>query len=251
MQALVGISFTLLIGVSLVVGTRLLLLARRTGELPERALGANLVIVMGIAYPGMILMELDLGWPLAVERTVMVGLNAVLNAGFLLFFVFTARVFRPGVRWAQWVVAVAAALFVVHVGLVAHTLFTVLDPVEARIAVTPTGLISLGTALVGFAWSSFEAFSHWDRLRRRERLGLVDPVVCDRIWLWAMMATASLAGACANWVYLMLGIDVLVTPSAMLITALTGLLQGIFLWLTFMPPAIYLAHVRRRVSAEA
>lgn len=115
----------------------------------------------------------------------------------------------------------------------------------------PLGLISLGTALLGYAWSSFEAFAHWNRLRRRQRLGLVDPVLCDRIWLWAMMSAASLAGACANWIYVMLGIDVLVTPSAMLITSLTGLLQGIFLWLTFMPPAFYLAHVRRRASAEA
>ncbi len=251
MQALAGVSFTLLIGVSLVVGVRMLALAARTREVPEWALGANLVLVMGVAYPGMILLESDLGWSLGVQRALMIGLNLTINTGFLLLFVFTAHVFRPGVRWAHWLIAAAACAFIVHVSLVAHILYTAEDLAASRPAATQAGLISLGTASIGYAWSGFEAFAHWNRLRRRERLGLIDPVLRDRMWLWAMMITASLLGAAANWVYLLLGIDVLVTPSAMLITSLTGLAQGVFLWLTFMPPAAYVAWVRRRAEPAA
>lgn len=251
MQALAGISFVGLIAVSLVVGVRMLRLARRTHALPERALGANLVLVMGIAYPGMIVLEADLGWSIGVQRAVMVGLNVVLNTGFLMLFVFTAHVFRPRLAWSRWLVVVAASLFVLHVSLVAHALYGSDDIAAVRPIVTRYGLIALGTACAAYAWSSAEAFMHWGRLRRQQKLGLVDPVVCDRMWLWAMMSMASVSGALANGVYLALGIDVLVTPSAMLITSLTGLAQGVFLWLTFLPPAAYLRAVRARAGSPA
>ncbi len=236
MQVIAGISFTLLIGVSLVVGVRMLWLSRRTRELAEWALGASLVLVMGVAYPGMILLEGDLGWSLDAQRRVMIGLNATLNTGFLLIFVFTAHVFRPGVAWARWLIAAAGCLLVLHVAIVSQILHSASDLAASRPAATRAGLIAIGTAAVGYAWSSFEAFAHWGRLRRRMRLGLVDPVLCDRMWLWAMMAGSTLAGAVANAIYLVLGIDVLVTPSAMLITSLTGLAQGVFLWRTCESP---------------
>jgi len=251
MQALAGISFVALIGASLVVGVRLLWLARRTRELPEWVLGANLVLVMGIAYPGMIVTEADLGWSLAAQRAVMVAMNVVINTGFFLLFVFTASVFRPGAAWTKWLLAMAASLFVVHIMLVTDILYSFDDLAEGRPAANRTGLISLGTAAVGYAWSSIEAFMHWGRLRRREKIGLVDPVLCNRMWLWAMMSVSSFAGALATWVYLVLGIDVLVTPSAMLIVSLTGLGQGLFLWLTFLPPAAYVGFVRGRAAPSA
>jgi len=251
MQAIAGISFVVLIGVSLAVGTRMLMLARRTRRLPEWALGLNLVLVMGVAYPGMILLEADLGWSVDVQRTTMILLNAVLNAGFFLLFVFTASVFRPGASWTRGVLAVAALLFVLHVVLVGRALMSVDDLALVRPVVTRLGLVALSTATAGYAWSTAEALAHWGRLRRRQKLGLVDPVLCDRMWLWAMMTGASLAGATANGVYLALGIDVLVTPSAMFVTSMTGLVQGIFLWLTFLPPAAYLAWVQRRASGAS
>lgn len=251
MQIIAGISFVGLIGASLVVGARLLALARRTRQAPEWALGTNLVLVMGVAYPGMIAMEADLGWSLAVERAAMVGLNVVLNTGFLLIFLFTAHVFRPRAAWTRWVLAAVAGLLVLHVVLVGRTLYAVSDLAEGRLETTRYGLIALGTAAAGYAWTGLEAFAHWRRLRRRRRLGLVDPVLCNRMWLFAMMATMTVAGALANAIYLVMGVDVLVTPSAMLITSLTGLGQGVFLWLTFVPPSPYVAFVRRRAAADA
>jgi hypothetical protein len=249
MQALAGVSFLGLIIVSLVVGTRLLLLARRTRELPELVLGLSLVIVMGLAYPGMVLIDIDLGLSSATQRGVMFGLNALLDLGFLLLFVFTARVFRAGNGAARLMVAVAAATFVVHLWLVGTTLHASADLAAGRAATTIYGLLSLGTAAVGYAWSGCEALAHWRRLLRRRRLGLVDPVLCNRMWLWTMMSFSSLLGALATSVYLVLGIDVLTRPDAMFITAITGLGQGLFLWLTFLPPRAYRSLVLRRASS--
>ena len=251
MQALAGISFLCLIGASLLVGTRLLLLARRTRQLPETVLGLSLVVTMGIAYPGMILLEADLGWSSATQRAVMLALNVLIDAGFLLLFVFTATVFRPGAAIGKAAIAAAATAFLVHLVLVARVLSAAADLEAARAATTGIGMLALGTASLGYAWSGTESFTHWRRLVRQQRLGLVDPVLCDRMWLWSMMSLASLAGSAANMIYLGLGIDVLTRPDAMFITSLTGLAQGVFLWLTFLPPAFYRATIARRAAQAA
>lgn len=251
MQALAGISFVALIGMSLTVGTRLLLLARRTREWPEWALGTSLVLVMGVAYPGMILLEADLGWRVDVERALMIAFNAAMNVGFLLLYVFTARVFRPTARWPRALVGLAASTFATHLILVAIALGSTDDLSSVRLEVTRYGLLSLVPASAAYVWSGLEAMAHWRVLRRRERLGLVDPVLCDRMWLWSMLAASSVAGSTVTGVYLVLGIDVLTSPSAMLITSITGLAQGFFMWLTFLPPAAYVAFVRRRAGSPA
>lgn len=248
MQALAGISFVCLIGMSLTVGARLLMLARRTRELPEWALGISLTLTMGVAYPGMVLLEADLGWSVDVERALMVFFNAALNIGFFMLYVFTARVFRPKAGWPLCLLATAAAAFLLHLWLVTGALYSTDDVEVVRLELTRYGLLALVTAAAGYAWSGIESASHWLRLRRRERLGLVDPVLCDRMGLWAILAGSSVAGSIATAIYLLRGIDVLASPSAMLITSITGLAQGLFLWLTFLPPAAYIAFVRGRAA---
>jgi len=246
MQALAGVSFSLLIIVSLVVGARLLLLARRTRQLPELALGASLVGVMGIAYPGMVLLDVDLGWSSATQRGLMFGLNVVLDAGFLLIFVFTARVFRPGALIGRLVVAGAATALLVHLGLIGRVLASTPDLAAGRAATSIYGLLALGTASGAYAWSGTESLVHWRRLLRRQRLGLVDAVLCNRMWLWAMMSFATVAGSAVNALFLVRGIDVLARPEALFVTSLTGLAQGVFLWLTFLPPRAYRTWIERR-----
>lgn len=250
-QALAGVSFLGLIGVSLVVGTRLLWLARRTRQLPELTLGLSLLVVMGVAYPGMVLLDVELGWSSAAQRAVMFALNVALDAGFLLIYVFTARVFRRGSPAGQIAVAGAAIALLIHLWLVGQVLATTPDLAAGRAATSLFGLLSLGTASGAYAWSGAESLAHWRRLVRRRRLGLVDAVACNRMWLWAMMSFVTVTGSAVNALFLVQGIDVLTRPEALFVTSLTGLGQGALLWLTFLPPRSYREWVERRTKTHA
>ena len=90
--AIGGLSF---IVASLVTGARLLLVARRTRQLPEFALGLGLFLMGGLGYPLTLLGELGTFLPDAA-RTASIASNQLSTVVGLTFFAFfTARVFRP------------------------------------------------------------------------------------------------------------------------------------------------------------
>ena len=61
MRALIGISLLLFVATTAIVGVRMLVRARRTGERPELLMGAGMVLVGGIGYPGGIVSRFGLG----------------------------------------------------------------------------------------------------------------------------------------------------------------------------------------------
>jgi hypothetical protein len=86
-------------------------------------------------------------------------------------------------------------------------------------------------------------------MRRRVRLGLADPAVCDRFLLWGLMALFVTVGVLLNSVALALRIEVLGSPWILLASSSTGLAQAVLLVLAFAPPSAYLAWVRARAGA--
>jgi hypothetical protein len=102
------------------------------------------------------------------------------------------------------------------------------------------------------AWIGFEAFLYQRMMQRRVRLGLADPVVADRMWLW------SLSGAATTLIWLAAGVARTVGGAAGLqhpltleVIAAMGMVASVANWLVFMPPESYLRRVERRAAQAA
>lgn len=167
----------------------LLRVAARTGKLPERLLGWNFALV-GIAY---LLYEAPSALQLPEPWTpwYLVG-RVVFGAGCLLMAVFAQRVFRPGVRWAQ---ALLFACIALVVGGIAVACLTG-DPDGFSLA-NPGFWIESAGLNIPYLWLGSEAFLHYARARKRQRIGLTPPLECHRFLLWGIFAVFELCASCA------------------------------------------------------
>jgi hypothetical protein len=158
------------------VGARLLRLAARTGEGPERLLAAMFLFtgVSFLLYDVPIILDSEPLWTPFNFAGRLVYLPAV-----LLLAIFTHRVFRPEGVWAGRVPYAVAALLVVGVGgSVWH------GDLEGFTVSSPWFWVEWTGYTLPFAWAGVEALTHHHRARRRFRLGLCDPLVCNRYLLW-------------------------------------------------------------------
>ena len=226
-----GVAVQLLADV--VVGLRLLVLARRTRELPELALGIACVGLGGV------------GLPLALAvRAGLVGADApglwlaaalgVQNLACLALWIATWRVFRADSPAARAVVAVAGAALVLSIPGSAA---------DAGVAYW-IGWAARGGA---FVWSTAEAAHYAHLLRLRVPLGLADPVVADRIRLWAISCAMVSVGFAVFFACRVQGLNPAETPAVLAVTSAIGLAAGATLWLAFVPTRWY----RARIAARA
>jgi hypothetical protein len=81
------------------------------------------------------------------------------------------------------------------------------------------------------------------------RIGLGDPVVANRLWLWALMGASSLGAALVNAITIVYGIMPLEDPVVLVLTTCSGLVQATALLLALAPPAAYIDWVARPRSA--
>ena len=245
MQALAGAAIALLVGVSIAVGLRLLALHRRSGGTPELLLGLMLLLSVGVGYPLLIAASRageDSVRPLFVVSTVAV------NAGFVLLFTLTWRVFQPDTSWARALAGAGALALAVNAGL---RCWDAVSAAEVRIAseAVAESLLQTTPVMVAYLWTAWEALRYHGLMRRRLRIGLADPAVCDRFLLWGLTALFAAGGVLLNTVALALRVDVLETPWVLLASSCTGLAQAVLLVLAFAPPSSYLAWVRARARA--
>ena len=224
----------------LVVGARLLRLASRTGEAPERLLGV-MFLVTGMSYTAYTL-------PVAFDCE---ALWTPLNfAGRVLFLpapvilaVFTRQVFRAESAWAAWLVRGCAALLVAGV-----TGSALRGDWEGFSISSPWFWLEWSGYTIPYAWAGAESLIQHGQARRRMRLGLCGPLVCNRLLLWGLYGAAAVAVSLgmplqyaayeresvfnATW-------DILINGGEIFTIAL--------IWLVFFPPAVY----RRWVESTA
>jgi hypothetical protein len=242
--AIAGIASVLL---AWIVGGKLLLLSRRTGQTPEFLVGLGLLMAGGLWSPLMAVgrQATALSDEVRVALVVLGGITGFV--GMTSIAIFNWRVFRPGETWAQGL-AVAFACLVA--GLYAAQSFNPGWLVFARQETGPWTYATMAGSLL-YAWSCAEAWAAHAMLSRRQRLGLADPVVADRMRLWMLLQLNSLAASIGFGICQQMGIQVAGTPPGLLLGALAGFLSATLLWLAFMPPATYLENVRRRALVEA
>jgi hypothetical protein len=244
MQALAAAGVGLLIGASVLVAIRLLVLHRRTGGAPELWLGAMLLLSVGLGYPTRI--AADQG-PREWAGELLVISHLAIGAGFCFLFVFTRRVFRPEAGWAG---ALAAGGVIALLGKAVHGCVQVWRHGWVDTADAPLGeiLATTGPLLVGYAWTACEAFRYHAAMRRRVKLGLADATVANRFLLWGLMASSATTGVALNTAAFVFQVD-LMNPVLLLASTSTGLGQAALLVLAFAPPRAYLSWVRSRAPA--
>ncbi len=224
---LLGLGVLIQIAVDLWIGTKLLLLARRTRGLPELGFGLCLLLFGGIGMPLAVVARAAAADAPALGHGLLTLALGLENAGSFALFVATWKVFRPDSSIARAFVWLAAAAFVVS------------TPVSG----SDGGLLYwLGCAFRGLAffWSATESIRYGAMLRRRRALGLAEPIVVQRMALWALSCTACSIGFLVFVGVRALGVDPNVAP-VMIVQSTVATISGAALWLAFAPPAWYRA----------
>ena len=247
MQVLVGIGFAAFFIASLTVGVRLLMLWWRTRQLPELLIGIGVLGIGPIGFGFAVIAEMiRQHQPAAAPPMFGISLLAV-GIGAFSVFVFNWRVYHPNNKGVQLLVWIAGA------GLTAAWLSDVVlagfhNPYDFTPQYVCRSLLQVSCLL----WGSAEAFRYGFKLRRRLRLGLADPVVANRFFLWGVGAGAagmgSLIGVAAQAIT---GMPVFDVPWLMLSSSLHGLVAAIAMWFAFVPPARYLSRLRRLASVQS
>jgi hypothetical protein len=246
--ALGGGSFVL---VSLVLGPRLLALSRGTRQLPEFTIGLCLLLMGALGYPFATVGRAVTALPDDV-RGLFLGLAALCNTvGFAALLVFNWRVFRPGSVRVEALVGVCLTVLALLVP--AEAVWPGL--VESALSPEPypgaPGYLRVVVGLGILYWASAEAALYGHKLRRRLAFGLADPVVADRMQLWAIAMSGASLSYTTSFVLSFLGIDLAASSLGAAVVGTLGLISAIAAWLAFVPPAAYLRRVRGRAPAAA
>jgi len=246
-QVLVGIGFAAFFVASLTVGVRLLMLWWRTRQLPELLIGIGVLGIGPIGFGIAVIAEMiRQQQPAAAPPLFGISLLAV-GIGAFAVFVFNWRVYHPNNKGVQLLVWIAGA------GLTAAWLSDVVlagfhNPYDFTPQYVCRSLLQVSCLL----WGSAEAFRYGFKLRRRLRLGLADPVVANRFFLWGVGAGAAGMGSLiAVAAQAITGMPVFDVPWLMLSSSLHGLVAAIAMWFAFVPPARYLSRLRRLASVQS
>jgi hypothetical protein len=245
LQSFVGIGFLAFLVASSVVGVRLLLLWRRTHELPELLIGLGVLGIGPVGFGFITVGELCVPRaPGVAQLLIGTGLLAM-SVGCGAKYLFNFRVYHPHSRGLQVLVAVACLLLLV-------CLAWEWEATHFRTLVRPGSsyFLRIGLQIGCLLWGASEALRYWERMRRRVRLQLADPVVANRFLLWGLGAGAagvgSAVGGAAQWWTQLPPTEL---PWVMLSSSLHGLAAAIAMWLAFVPSARYTRWVRARAAA--
>jgi len=232
------------------VGIRLMRLWSRTRELPELTLGLGLVIMSG----SMPLFGVGRAPALAMGMTGRVcfalAVVAIWVAVTLMMF-FTYWVFRRGSGGAGAVlasvsIALAAAVVYMAIQNFAGDSISAIKP-----KMRPGTLALMGTIFAAFAWGSAESLRYWAALRRQLALGLGDPVLVDRFWLWGVASATGSVLLVVIIACVMAGMTIMHEPLPLAAIAASGSVMSLAWWLTFFAPEGYLRWVRARAARSS
>ncbi|MCB9581101.1 MAG: hypothetical protein H6717_28995 [Polyangiaceae bacterium] len=225
--------------VSLVVGSRLLWLFKRTRKAPELFMALALLCAGFLAFAvGTIGKVLIVGHPELRTPLTILGL-CFEYIGCSAMALFAWRVFHQKKAWAK---ATVTLFFVLAASVFAAELSTgeYLRYSDTQLSSGPWIPLALVVRGLAPTWLSFECFRFHRQLRRRARIGLAEPLVVQRVGLWGL---AMLASALA---YVVPVLHRLVYHTglrdhlwAITTVSVLATVSAIALWWAFFPPQGY------------
>ncbi len=239
-QLVATLSFVL---ASAVVSGRMLLLARRTRERPELLLGLGIlgtaVLGYGLLIVALILRGDPAGFTTDPGIRALSGIGNVLHdVGVSMIVWFVLTVFRGGDRWARGLAGVLLlALWGGHLGWESSNGYRSSAPGNGF------WLIRYLAIWTYPLWTMIESYRFYGLMRRRRALGLAEPLVTNRFFLWG---SASLGTALATWTasipYWLISrpeAAIAWSPVIQIATATFGVVTVSLYALTFFAPAWY------------
>lgn len=245
MLQLLGIGVLVMIVADGIVGSRLLMLARRTRRLPELCFGLSFLSLGVLGYPLSIVAR-----KAALAGAPVTGLlPAALffqDLAALSMFVATWQTFRSGERWPSYALGAAIALFAAS--LLGDSWMSQRWMLRDGGAWYELGFWARACA---YLFATLEAGRYYAAMRRRLKLGLADPVVTDRFKLWTISSSAISTATLIFYLGRLWAENVATSVPVLAATSLAGLIAGMTVWLAFVPPDAYLQHVRMQAKARA
>jgi hypothetical protein len=243
---LIWVGFLAFFVVALVVGVRLLLLARRTRMLPELCIGIGVLGIGPVGFGASVAAVQLEGSSPGLASALMAFGSVGVAAGVCCKLVFNWRVYHAERRALAGLIAFAVAAFVV--------LFVVqaLDGFPSVVPVNWTYYLRSSLMIGALLWGSAEALRYWGMMRRRVRIGLADPVVSNRFLLWGIGAFAAGFGSLVgNVVQVVTGVPSTEIPWVLASSSAHGMVAAVAMWLAFVPPPAYTRLIERRRAASA
>lgn len=226
-----------------IVGIRLARLASQTGERPERLL-SNMFLFTGVSYFfytfAVIIPDEALRTPLNFAGRVSYIPAPILVA------LFTRDVFRSESRLSTFIVYVTAVLVIVGVGGSA-----MVGDWEGFTIGNPFFWLEWVGYTIPYTWAGLEAFSQYFPSRRRQRLGLCDRMICNRLLLWGFFGLVQTA---LSVVLVLMYADYEVNGEfSSFFDRLSGGMEIAtiaMIWLVFFPPRFYKKFIARSDAVE-
>lgn len=230
--------------ISLVTGARLARTGIRQRSLPELTLGLGLFLIAGLGYPLLSVAQGATALPDTIRAAVLACHMACYVVGMSCIAYFTGQVFRPGSAVAR------ALMLAVPVSLTAAVALQIAGPGLSDYLVRNHGpwYFNSWLSLFILIWAGAESLHHHRMLGRRMHLGLADPVVVNRIFLWGFAMIIAGSMSAFSLVLEAVGIQVAGTAVGAAVIGPLGVLAAGTLYLAFWPPSRYLAWVRARAE---
>jgi len=222
-------------------GVRLILLSWRSQKTAELLVGMSLLL-WGFSYVCWQIPIATANQPLT--QPLFFAGRVFTNAGTIFFAVFVWISFRNGTPWAKYLVsAIALGLFAGVAGSIAEGDWEGIQPLT-----NPWWWVDWGAGFVAMSWVGVEGFIEYPRARQRVRLGLCDPLVCNRFLIWGIVG---LIWTSYSLILLYQTVDFETNAFwSSAIDRANGVVEttGVALvWLIFSPPRFY----RRWISGDA
>jgi hypothetical protein len=246
MESFVWIGFVAFFVASLSVGVRLVLLWRRTRQLPELLIGIGVLGIGPVGFGLMTVADLSRGAAPAFARVLLAIALLAVSAGVFAKCCFNWRVYHPEQVWVRRMVWLSGALLL---ALYLSEFRT--SGFETRDLLGPSHTARTVLQVACLLWGSGEALRYWRMMRRRLRLGIADAVVTNRFFLWGLGAGAagvgSGVGLVTQWVTNTASVEI---SWLMLSSSLHGLTAAVAMWLAFMPTESYRRLIEVRARAH-
>jgi hypothetical protein len=227
--------------VGFIAGLRLLRLACRTGEWPEHLIGGAFLAGSMFGYPALVAADrLRTVAPDAALILFFAGWTGLVVAAVCLL-AFWQRVYHADRPVAGRIFLVGSAFLVVS--LLGLVLTQSAGAQASTNAWYLPGLVAQGTAYALNGWASAR---YWQMLRRRLSLGLVDPVVVNRILLWSAAAWAITLQYLYSTIFVVVTGESSVSGFGVALVSSLGLIAAGTILMAFFPPRSYLLWLERR-----